>query len=110
MTKVKQNPAKQLGWSTKNIALSSAALCAGIGFSIYYILHKKQHKQIKPAINGNDTKYILVSMSGEPMTFTDKQVLEIKRLYEDGTSPIAIAEEFDISVVMVCRIVYSINF
>ena len=49
-------------------------------------------------------------MSGEPMTFTDKQVLEIKRLYEDGTSPIAIAEEFDISVVMVCRIVYSINF
>lgn len=106
---ITQPVAHQANWSMTGVAFGSAALGAGIGIGIYCLIQKNKCKAEKPANNENETKYVLVSMNGTPATFTETQVLEIKRLYEDGTSPTAIADKYGINVIMVSRVVHGIK-
>lgn len=95
--------------SVAGVAFGSVALGVGLGVGIYYLIQKNKCKDSQPVNNESGTKYVLVTMSGSPMTFTEAQVLEIKRLYEDGTSPTAIAERYGINVIMVSRVVHGIK-
>ena len=96
-------------WPSTRVVCISAFLDAGLGIGIYFLIQKKQNQKIVSNSDKSETKYVLVSMNGTSTTFTEAQVLEIKRLHEDGTSPIDIAEQFNTNVLMVSRIVYGIK-
>lgn len=49
------------------------------------------------------------STDGKPVTLTEQDVFDVKQKYEDGVLPTAIADEYNMNAVMVCRIINSIK-
>lgn len=56
-----------------------------------------------------EVKYVFFSTDGKPVTLTEQDVFDVKQKYEDGVLPTAIADEYNMNAVMVCRIINSIK-
>lgn len=90
----------------KAIGLTVFGLVCTAGV-LYVVKHKKPHTQ-KPSIV-REVKYVFFSTDGKPVTLTEQDVFDVKQKYEDGVLPTAIADEYNMNAVMVCRIINSIK-
>lgn len=93
----------------KSIIIVSCSLIAtGTGVMAYRIFKNRKAKSSKTSPN-SEVKYVFFSTEGQPIVLTQRDVYDIKQLQEDGTLPTAIAEKFNMSPVMVNRVINSIK-
>ena len=86
--------------------------CAGAGS--YYVVNRLIRK---PVVKGGKLRkvvkrekhYVFFSSEGKPVTLSEQEVFDVKQKYEDGVLPTCIADEYNMSSVMVCRIINSIK-
>jgi len=92
-------PKKAIGFTIIGLVCTAGVL--------YVVKHKKPQTQ-KPSIV-REVKYVFFSTDGKPVTLTEQDVFDVKQKYEDGVLPTAIADEYNMNAVMVCRIINSIK-
>jgi len=56
-----------------------------------------------------DVNYVIFSTDGTAMVLSEKEVFGIKQMYEDGVMPSVISSKYNISAVMVCRVINCMN-
>lgn len=56
-----------------------------------------------------DVNYVIFSTDGTVMVLSEKEVFGIKQMYEDGVMPSVISSKYNISAVMVCRVINCMN-
>ena len=56
-----------------------------------------------------DVNYVIFSTDGTALVLSEKEVLGIKQMYEDGVMPSVISSKYDISAVMVYRVINCMN-
>ena len=88
-------------------------LGAGVGAAGgYYVARRTMAKSAVTSMCNQATKtgreYVFFSVKGKSITLSEKDVYDIKQLYEDGVLPNAIADKFGMTAVMVSRILNSI--
>lgn len=76
-----------------------------VGGMLYVLNHKKS---ITPTVV-KEVKYVFFSTEGKPVTFSEQDIYDIRQKYEDGVLPTVIAEQYNMTAVMVCRIINSIK-
>ena len=86
---------------TRNFILVGIA-CGAIGAYGYHAYQKHRRKGARPL---NVIKYVFFNPSGKILTLTDREICDIKQKYEDGVLLSAIAEELNIDVIMITRII-----
>ena len=91
---------------TKAIGFTIIGLVCTAGV-LYVVKHKKPQTQKPPIVR--EVKYVFFSTDGKPVTLTEQDVFDVKQKYEDGVLPTAIADEYNMNAVMVCRIINSIK-
>jgi len=52
---------------------------------------------------------VFFSTEGKPITLSEQDVYNVRQKYEDGVLPTVIAEQYNMTAVMVCRIINSIK-
>ena len=90
----------------KAIGFTIIGLVCTVGV-LYVVKHKKPQTQPPPIVR--EVKYVFFSTDGKPVTRTEQDVFDVKQKYEDGVLPTAIADEYNMNAVMVCRIINSIK-
>ena len=73
---------------------------------VIYVLNRKNSKT---SIITQEVKYVFFSTEGIPITLSEQDVYDIRQKYEDGVLPTVIAEQYNMTAVMVCRIINSIK-
>ena len=86
---------------TRNIVLVGIA-CGAIGAYGYHTYQKHRRLGARPL---NVIKYVFFDPHGKILTLTDREICNIKQKYEDGVLLSAIAEELNIDVIMITRII-----
>lgn len=106
--KLSKTPTTRGKFSTtkKAIGITVLGLVCTVGV-LFVVKHKKPQAQ-KPSIV-REVKYVFFSTDGKPVTLTEQDVFDVKQKYEDGVLPTAIADEYNMNAVMVCRIINSIK-
>ena len=92
-------PKKAIGFTIIGLVCTAGVL--------YVVKHKKPQTQTPPIVR--EVKYVFFSTDGKPVTLTEQDVFDVKQKYEDGVLPTAIADEYNMNAVMVCRIINSIK-
>ena len=86
---------------TRNIGVLGIA-CGAIGAYGYHTYQKHRRLRARPL---NVIKYVFFDPHGKILTLTDREICNIKQKYEDGVLLSAIAEELNIDVIMITRII-----
>lgn len=86
---------------TRNIVLVGIA-CGAIGAYGYHTYQKHRRKGAHPL---NVIKYVFFDPYGKILTLMDREICDIKQKYEDGVLLSAIAEDLNIDVIMITRII-----
>ena len=89
----------------KQIIGITAFNLVSVGGVIYVLNHKKSKT---PTIT-KKVNYVFFSTEGIPITLSEQDVYDIRQKYEDGVLPTVIAEQYNMTAVMVCRIINSIK-
>lgn len=76
--------------------------------SMLYVLNRKKSQTQSPTIV-KEVKYVFFSTEGKPITLSEQDVYNVRQKYEDGVLPTDIAEQYNMTAVMVCRIINSIK-
>lgn len=92
-------PKKAIGFTIIGLVCTAGVL--------YVVKHKRPQTQKPPIVR--EVKYVFFSTDGKPVTLTEQDVFDVKQKYEDGVLPTAIADEYNMNAVMVCRIINSIK-
>ena len=92
-------PKKAIGFTIIGLVCTAGVL--------YVVKHKRPQTQNPPIVR--EVKYVFFSTDGKPVTLTEQDVFDVKQKYEDGVLPTAIADEYNMNAVMVCRIINSIK-
>lgn len=92
-------PKKAIGFTIIGLVCTAGVL--------HVVKHKKPQTQKPPIVR--EVKYVFFSTDGKPVTLTEQDVFDVKQKYEDGVLPTAIADEYNMNAVMVCRIINSIK-
>ncbi len=88
--------------------LAYVSIGVTIGAGAILIVHKlRVSKQKMNTQAGERLKYVFFSTDGRPIALPEKDVYAIKQMYDDGVLPSKIAEKFDLSTVMIYRIINS---
>lgn len=90
-------PKKAIGIITFGLVCSAGVL--------FVVKHKQAKATIQKPSVVREVKYVFFSPDGKPITLSEQDVYDVKQKYEDGVLPSAIAEEYDMNAVMVCRII-----
>lgn len=90
-------PKKAIGIITFGLVCSAGAL--------FFVKHKQAKTTTQKSSVIKEVKYVFFSPDGKPITLSEQDVYDVKQKYEDGVLPSAIAEEYDMDAVMVCRII-----
>lgn len=86
---------------TRNMLFVSLT-CGLIGAYGYHAYQKHGRKGSRPL---NVIKYVFFDPYGKILTLTDREIYDIKQKYEDGVLLSAIAEELNLNVIMIARII-----
>lgn len=86
---------------TRNVILVGIA-CGAIGAYGHYAYQKHRRKGVRPL---NVIKYVFFDPYGKILTLTDREICDIKQKYEDGVLLSAIAEDLNLDVIMITRII-----
>ena len=92
---------------TKNAAIGITALNLVFVGGMIYVLKRKKSKT--PTIVKEVVKYVFFSTEGKTITLSEQDVYNVRQKYEDGVLPTVIAEQYNMTAVMVCRIINSIK-
>lgn len=90
---------------TRDIILVGIA-CGAIGAYGCHAYQKHRRKGSRPV---NVIKYVFFDPYGKILTLTDREICDIKQKYEDGVLLSAIAEELNLDVIMITRIINLTN-
>ena len=95
---------------TKKILLfvSCGMIATGTGVLAYRIFKNRKAKSSENSPK-SEVKYVFFSTEGKPVALTERDVYDIKQLQEDGVLNSVIGEEFNMSPVMVSRVINSIK-
>ena len=90
------------------VVVTGSMIATGTGVMAYRIFKNRKPKsdEISPK---SEVKYVFFSTEGQPIVLTQRDVYDIKQLNEDGVLPTSIGERFNMSAVMVSRIINSIK-
>lgn len=88
-----------LWFTALGVCVSDAAL--------YAVKHRETKTQ--ESIIQKEVKYVFFSADGKPITLSEQEVYGIRQLQEDGVLNSVIGEKFDMSPVMVSRVINSIK-
>lgn len=94
--------------SKKAVGLTIISLVCIAGV-LYVVKHKQPKSQTQTPVIRKEVKYVFFSADGKPVTLSEQDVFDVKQKYEDGVLPTAIANEYNMNTVMVCRIINSIK-
>ena len=86
---------------TRNIILGGI-VCGAMGAYGYYAYQKYGSKSTRPL---NVIKYVFFDPYGKILTLTDREICDIKQKYEDGVLLSMIAEDLNLDVIMITRII-----
>ena len=87
------------------IISSVSILCTiGVYKAVQYFKPKPNNQSAK-----SGTNYVFFSTEGKAMVFSEQDVFGIVQMYEDGVMPSVIASKYNISAVMVCRVINCMN-
>lgn len=76
--------------------------CGAIGAYGYHVYQKHGRKRARPL---NVNKYVFFDPYGKILTLTDREICDIRQKYEDGVLLSAIAEDLNLDVIMIARII-----
>lgn len=103
--KVSSTPTKgKFSTTKKAIGIITFGLVCSAGV-LFVVKHKQAKATIQKPSVVREVKYVFFSPDGKPITLSEQDVYDVKQKYEDGVLPSAIAEEYDMNAVMVCRII-----
>ena len=88
------------------IIISSVSILCTIG--VYKAAEYFKPKPKTPVAK-SDVNYVIFSTDGTAMVLSEKEVFGIKQMYEDGVMPSVISSKYNISAVMVCRVINCMN-
>lgn len=94
--------------SKKAVGFTLISLVCAAGV-LYVVKHKQSNPQARTPVTPKEVKYVFFSTDGKPVTLSEQDVFDVKQKYEDGVLPTAIAKEYNMNTVMVCRIINSIK-
>ncbi len=94
--------------SKKAVGFTLISLVCAAGV-LYVVKHKQSNPQTQSPVIQKEVKYVFFSTNGKPVTLSEQDVFDVKQKYEDGVLPTAIANEYNMNTVMVCRIINSIK-
>jgi len=86
---------------TRNIVFVGIT-CGAIGAYSYHVYQKHRRMGLRPL---NVIKYVFFDPYGKILTLTDREICDIKQKYEDGVLLSAIAEELNLDIIMITRII-----
>ena len=86
--------------------ISSVSILCTIG--VYKAVQYFKPKPNNPSAK-SDTNYVIFSTDGTAMVLSEEEVFGIKQMYEDGVMPSVISSKYNISAVMVCRVINCMN-
>ena len=86
--------------------ISSVSILCTIG--VYKAVEYFKPKPKTPVAKA-DVNYVIFSTDGTAMVLSEKEVFGIKQMYEDGVMPSVISSKYNISAVMVCRVINCMN-
>lgn len=90
------------------VFVSFGMIATGTGVLAYRIFKNRKAKSGENSPK-SEVKYVFFSPEGQPIVMTQRDVYDIKQLNEDGVLPTSIGERFNMSAVMVSRIINSIK-
>lgn len=93
----------------KSILIVSCGLIATCTCAMVYSIIKNRKANSSEPAPKSEVKYVFFSTEGKPIVLTQRDVYDTKQLLEGGTLPTAIAEKFNMSPVMVNRVINSIK-
>ena len=91
---------------TKKVTIGITAFNMVLVGGIIYVLNRKKSKT--PTIT-KKVNYVFFSTEGKPITLSEQDVYNIRQKYEDGVLPTDIAKQYNMTSVMICRIINSIK-
>lgn len=86
---------------TRNILFVGIA-CGVIGAYGYHAYQKHLRKSLHPL---NVVKYVFFDPYGKILTLTDREICDIRQKYDDGVLLSSIAEDLNLDVIMITRII-----
>lgn len=86
---------------TRNILFVGIA-CGVIGAYGYHSFQKHGKKSLCPL---NVVKYVFFDPYGKILTLTDREICNIKQKYDDGVLLSSIADDLNLDVIMISRII-----
>lgn len=87
---------------TRNILFVGIA-CGVIGAYGYHAYQKKHDRKSLRSLNV--VKYVFFDPYGKILTLTDREICNIKQKYDDGVLLSSIAEDLNLDVIMITRII-----
>jgi hypothetical protein len=90
------------------VFVSFGMIATGTGVLAYRIFKNRKAKSSENSPK-SEVKYVFFSTEGKPVVLTERDVYDIKQLQEDGVLNSVIGEEFNMSPVMVSRVINSIK-
>ena len=101
---------------TIGITVFGLILTAGLAYIYMHMSPNKAKKSPTQKAQKNEStiakdvvNYVFTSIHGKPVTIGEKDVYTIKQMYDDGVLPTVIAEKYNMSAIMVSRIINSIK-
>ncbi len=98
------NPRGKFLTPKKGIGIITFSLVCSVGV-LFIVKQRKPKPTTQKAPIIKEVKYVFFSTDGKPITLSEQDVYDVRQKYEDGVLPSAIAEEYNMNAVMVCRII-----
>ena len=90
------------------VFVSCGMIATGTSVLAYRIFKNRKAKSSENSPK-SEVKYVFFSTEGKPVVLTERDVYDIKQLQEDGVLNSIIGEKFNMSPVMVSRVINSIK-